>query len=300
MGPSAPFLKLCGAVAVLAISAPSLTAQEQSLAIDINTVFPPQPTEAHAASVQSLAASVESLLDQPTTDDFVFGADGIVSSADHLPVQDNLTNLIGYAKPELDLPGIASAAPDKGIANVAECGPSPFSVDQIQQMVTEAAERHDVDISLAIAIAYAESRFDQQRNSPAGARGPMQLMPDTAERFGVTDACDAATNIDGGVRYLAWLTEKFGNPLLVAAAYNAGEGRVMEYGGVPPIFETVNYLATVVNYQMGIEIEPAGKATPTVAPGSPATDPAPLSSAPIGGIIQATKPGEFVAGVMEF
>jgi hypothetical protein len=128
----------------------------------------------------------------------------------------------------------------------------------------------------------------------------MQLMPGTADRFGVTDPCDAATNIDGGVRYLAWLTEKFGNPLLVAAAYNAGEGRVVEYGGVPPIFETVNYLATVVNYQMGIEIEPSGKATPAVAPGSPATDPAPLSSAPIGGIIQATKPGEFVAGVMEF
>lgn len=293
MGPSAPFLKLCGAVAALAISAPSLTAQEQSLAIDIDTFFPPQPTETHAASVQSL-------LDQPTTDDFAFGADGIVSSADHLPVQDNFSNLIGYAKPELALPGITSAAPDKGIANVVECGPSPFSVDQIQQMVTEAAERHDVDISLAIAIAYAESRFDQQRNSPAGARGPMQLMPDTAERLGVTDACDAATNIDGGVRYLAWLTEKFGNPLLVAAAYNAGEGRVMEYGGVPPIFETVNYLATVVNYQMGIEIEPAGKATPTVASTGPTSSAAPLSTAPIGGIIQATKPGEFVAGVMEF
>ena len=293
MGPSAPFLKLCGAVAALAFSVPCVAAQEQSLAIDIAAFFPPQQTEAHPSSVQSL-------LDQPTTDDFVFGADGVVSSADHLPVQDNFANLIGYDKLALALPEIASDAPDKGISNVAECGPSPFSVDQIQQMVTEAAERHDVDISLATAIAYAESRFDRQRNSPAGARGPMQLMPDTAERFGVTDACDAVTNIDGGVRYLAWLTEKFGNPLLVAAAYNAGEGRVMEYGGVPPIFETVNYLATVVNYQMGIEIEPAGKATPTAVSAGPTSGAAPLSTAPIGGIIQATKPGEFVAGVMEF
>lgn len=290
---SSPLLKFCGTFATLTAIVPSPSAQGQPLSIDIDTFFPPQQTELDATALLTLSS-------QPAADDFVFGADGVVLSVDEAPVRENFANEIGYGKPIQASPELSIDLPDPGSSNVAECGPSPFTVDQIQQMVTEAAERHNVDISLAVAIAHTESRFDRQRNSPAGARGPMQLMPDTAERFGVSDACDAATNIDGGVRYLAWLTAKFGNPLLVAAAYNTGEGRVMEYGGVPPIFETVDYLATVVNYQMGIEIEPSGKTTPAVAPGSPASGPAPISSAPIGGIIQATKPGEFVAGVMEF
>ena len=290
---SAPPLKFCGAVAALAAIAPCSSAYGQPLAIDIYSFFPPQSTQLDAVPVPTISG-------QPATDDFVFGADGVVSSVYQPPVLENFANEIGYEKPIQSPSNLPGDIPKTGISNVDECGPSPFSVDQIQQMVTEAAERHNVDISLAVAIAYAESRFDQKRNSPAGARGPMQLMPGTADRFGVTDPCDAATNIDGGVRYLAWLTEKFGNPLLVAAAYNAGEGQVMEYGGVPPIFETVNYVATVVNYQMGIEIEPAGEATPAVASAGPRSGAVPLSTAPIGGIIQATKPGEFVAGVMEF
>lgn len=290
MGPTVPFVKLCGAVVALVVSAPSLAAQEQPLAIDINSFFPPLPADAHVSSTRSI-------LDQAVADDFVLGIDGVVSSANHVPVPTISTNLLGNSKRTPAMPESPDLIPDQVISNVPECGPSPFSVDQIQQMVTEAAERYDVDISLAIAIAYAESRFDRQRNSPAGARGPMQLMPATAERFGVTDACDAATNIDGGVRYLAWLTEQFGNPLLVAAAYNAGEGRVMEYGGVPPLFETVNYLATVLNHQMGIELAPTGKAAAAVAPPSGAAS---RPAAPVSGIIQTTKPGEFVAGVMEF
>lgn len=290
---SAPPLKFCGAVVAFAAIASYSSTHGQPLAIDINSFFPPKSTGLNSASAPTVSG-------QPAVDDFVFGADGVASSVDQSPVLENFTNQIGYYEPIKRSPELSVDLPDQGTSNVAECGPSPFTVDQIQQMVTEAAERHNVDISLAVAIAHAESRFDRQRNSPAGARGPMQLMPGTADRFGVTDPCDAATNIDGGVRYLAWLTEKFGNPLLVAAAYNAGEGRVVEYGGVPPIFETLNYLATVVNYQMGIEIEPGSKTTPAAAPGSPASGPAPPSSAPIGGIIQATKPGEFVAGVMEF
>lgn len=290
---SAPPLKFCGAVAALAAIAPCSSVHGQPLAIDIKSFFPPQSTQLDAVPVPIISG-------QPAADDFAFGADGVVSSVDQPPVLESLANEIGYDKPIQPPSELSEALPKTGISNVDECGPSPFSVDQIQQMVTEAAERHNVDISLAVGIAYAESRFDQERNSPAGARGPMQLMPGTADRFGVTDPCDAATNIDGGVRYLAWLTEKFGNPLLVAAAYNAGEGQVMEYGGVPPIFETVNYVATVVNYQMGIEIEPAGEATPAVASAGPRSGAVPLSTAPIGGIIQATKPGEFVAGVMEF
>ena len=75
----------------------------------------------------------------------------------------------------------------------------------------------------------------------------MQLMPETADRFGVSNVCDPAQNIDAGVRYLRELGEEFLNPLLIAAAYNAGEGRVREYAGIPPFKETVRYVAEVVN-----------------------------------------------------
>ena len=77
--------------------------------------------------------------------------------------------------------------------------------------------------TLAVAVAMAESRLDRLRNSPKGARGPMQLIPETAARFGVTDICDPEENIDAGVRYLRELSGEFRNPLLIAAAYNAGE-----------------------------------------------------------------------------
>jgi hypothetical protein len=138
-------------------------------------------------------------------------------------------------------------------AGVPDCGPSPATPAEITRLVIEAAQRHDVDAEFAIAVVTAESRLDRLRNSPKGARGPMQLMLATAERFGVTDVCDPEENIDGGVRYLRELTDEFHNPLLVAAAYNAGEGRVREHGGIPPFKETLRYVAEVLNIQMGLE-----------------------------------------------
>jgi soluble lytic murein transglycosylase-like protein len=134
-----------------------------------------------------------------------------------------------------------------------ECGPSSATPEEITRLVIEAARRHRVDVCFALAVVTAESRLDRLRNSPKGARGPMQLMPATAERFGVSDICDPAENIDGGVRYLRELVDEFRNPLLVAAAYNAGEGRVRQHGGIPPFQETVGYVAEVLNIQMGLE-----------------------------------------------
>ncbi len=86
----------------------------------------------------------------------------------------------------------------------------------------------------------------------------MQLIPETAARFGVQDICDPAQNIEGGMKYLRFLLDEFQNPLLVAAAYNSGEGRIYEYGGVPPFQETVGYVAKVVNFQLGLPM-PTGK-----------------------------------------
>lgn len=104
---------------------------------------------------------------------------------------------------------------------IAKCGVSPFSVAQIKELVTATAQEYGVDTRFALAIVEVESHFDRNRNSHAGARGPMQLMPATAQRFGVQDICDPQQNITGGITYLKWLLDTFQNPLYAAAAYNA-------------------------------------------------------------------------------
>jgi soluble lytic murein transglycosylase-like protein len=101
---------------------------------------------------------------------------------------------------------------------------------------------------LVFGIIRQESAFDPNAQSWAGARGLMQLMPATARRFGLgaEEIHDPAKNLDAGARYLAWLLERFGGDLLRAlAAYNAGEGTVERYGGVPPFRETRDYLRRI-------------------------------------------------------
>ena len=112
--------------------------------------------------------------------------------------------------------------------------------------VAAAAALHGVDEALVRAIRHAESAFNPNAISRAGAQGLMQLIPATASRFGVTDPFTPAQNIDGGVSYLAWLTKRFdGDMTKVAAGYNAGEGAVDKYGGVPPYDETQRYVERV-------------------------------------------------------
>lgn len=175
-----------------------------------------------------------------------------------------------------------------------ECGPSPATPAEITRLVIEAAQRHNVDVGLAVAVVTAESRLDRIRNSPKGARGPMQLMPETAERFGVSDICDPEANIDGGVRYLRELNNEFRNPLLVAAAYNAGEGRVRQHSGIPPFKETLGYVAEVLNIQLGLK-----------ANGSPARERQSSSDDPqqpshVSGVITAAERRQWIGGVMHF
>lgn len=112
--------------------------------------------------------------------------------------------------------------------------------------VAAAAALHGVDAALIRAIMHAESAYNPNAVSRAGAQGLMQLIPATAARFGVSDPFAPAQNIDGGVSYLAWLTKRFDGDLTkVAAGYNAGEGAVDRYGGVPPYDETQRYVERV-------------------------------------------------------
>lgn len=105
----------------------------------------------------------------------------------------------------------------------------------------------NVSPALVLAVISVESAGRADAVSSAGAQGLMQLMPDTAARFGVSDSFDPGDNIKGGVAYLSWLLNHFGNdPLLVLAGYNAGEGNVMRHEGVPPFAETRAYVPKVL------------------------------------------------------
>jgi soluble lytic murein transglycosylase-like protein len=104
-----------------------------------------------------------------------------------------------------------------------------------------------VSPALALAVIWTESAGRADASSSAGAQGLMQLMPATAARFGVSDSFEPAANIAGGVKYLDWLMKEFeGDPLMVLAAYNAGEGAVRKHKGVPPYAETRDYVPKVL------------------------------------------------------
>lgn len=115
------------------------------------------------------------------------------------------------------------------------------------QHIFKYAKEYQIDPYLIKAIIQIESSFNQRAVSPKGAQGLMQLMPATAERFGVNDSFSSNQNIKGGVKYLRWLMNKFNNQThLVLAAYNAGENNVIKYKGIPPFEETINYVKKVV------------------------------------------------------
>jgi soluble lytic murein transglycosylase-like protein len=126
-------------------------------------------------------------------------------------------------------------------------------------LIREIAERYNVEYALVKAVIKAESDFDRLAVSSKGALGLMQLMPRTAALHRVRDVFLPRDNIDGGVRHLRMLLDRYGGNLVLAiAAYNAGTQRVEEAGGVPPIAETHEYLARVLRYRVAYMREGAG------------------------------------------
>jgi hypothetical protein len=125
----------------------------------------------------------------------------------------------------------------------------PLFKTKFDQLIDEAARHFDVDAGLVSAVIKAESDYNPREVSNKGARGLMQLMPSTAERFGVTNSFDPAANIYAGTRYLRWLLQTFDNNAdLAVAAYNAGEGNVWKYNGVPPFRETLTYIKRIAKH----------------------------------------------------
>lgn len=149
-----------------------------------------------------------------------------------------------------------------------------LNLDAYTAEIATAASTHGVDEALVRAIIHAESAFNPNAVSRVGAQGLMQLMPATATRFGVTDAFEPGQNISGGTQYLAWLSNRFSGDLRkIAAGYNAGEGAVDRYDGVPPYQETQLFVERVGILRERYQKELAGR---EAAPG-PATAAAAVS-----------------------
>lgn len=121
--------------------------------------------------------------------------------------------------------------------------PSP---GELEPLIHEVSQRHNLPASLIKAVIRVESNFNAAATSPKGAQGLMQLMPATADELQVVNPYDAAENVSGGTRYLKMLLEKFNYRLpLALAAYNAGPKRVDQHQAVPPIRETKNFVRDV-------------------------------------------------------
>ena len=146
--------------------------------------------------------------------------------------------------------------------------------DAIVRFVNLVAPEYKLAPHLVLAIIATESNFDAAAISPKNAQGLMQLIPGTAQRFGVRNLLDPVQNIRGGMAYLRWLMAYFeGDVRLVAAAYNAGEGAVEQYLGVPPYAETRMYVYKVmvasggqVTYPFDANVVKASSLLPAIRP----------------------------------
>lgn len=128
--------------------------------------------------------------------------------------------------------------------------------EQMALIISEAAERYGVDERIVIAVARRESDFRRNLVSNTGARGVMQLMPETASDLGVRDCFNVRQNIFGGAKYLRQLQDMFDGDLdLMLAAYNAGPGAVLKYRGIPPYDETCAYVESIRRDLMESEAE---------------------------------------------
>jgi soluble lytic murein transglycosylase-like protein len=153
------------------------------------------------------------------------------------------TLIVRFAPDEVPYP-----EPPDPAATTAGQGPAMASLANAEpygEIIDRFAAQHHVDARLVRAMISVESAYQERARSPKGAMGLMQLMPDTARRFNVTDPYNPQANIEGGIRYLRTLLDRFPERLALAA-YNAGEAAVERFRGVPPYAETREYVTRVL------------------------------------------------------
>ena len=149
---------------------------------------------------------------------------------------------------------VVRVAPDvKGAGKLAAQKNSPVFREEAStydRLIRRYADEYGVEFALVKAIMTVESAFNPYAVSNKGARGLMQMMPSTAARYGVTDIYNPVENVRAAAQHLKFLFDTFGNkPILVIAAYNAGENAVKQHRGIPPYEETQNYVKKVLSYQ---------------------------------------------------
>lgn len=160
--------------------------------------------------------------------------------------------------------GAIGSGPALHVASSASAVPS-LGADVLHQLVQETAHKHNVDPNLVSAVISTESNWNTSAISRKGAQGLMQLVPETAQHFGVYNPFDPAQNVDAGVRYLSMLLDRYNGDLPKAlAAYNAGPRAVDRWGGVPDFRETREYVRKVTNsyFQPGSEHKSSWRAAP--------------------------------------
>ncbi len=157
----------------------------------------------------------------------------------------NLANFTGYLSPALAPIVTAATQPETIPSDIPKSGDC-----DLDWIIFRAGARQAVDPRLIHAVIKQESQYKSEAVSQVGARGLMQLMPATAKRFHCDDVSDRTCNIEAGTKYLGWLLKRFGGDVKLAlAAYNAGEGSVDKYQGIPPYNETQKYVSKIVgNY----------------------------------------------------
>ena len=153
------------------------------------------------------------------------------------------SNLTGLLFSRVMAPDVI-AKPDTTVRIPADM---PTSGDpELDRIIFEAGEKEGIDPRFIHAVIWQESKYKVDARSHVGAQGLMQLMPATAKRFGCHDPNDPVDNINAGTKYLSWLLKRFaGNVELALAGYNAGEGSVDKYDGIPPYNETQNYVKII-------------------------------------------------------
>ena len=166
------------------------------------------------------------------------------------------SNLTGLLFSRVMAP-VVIASPDNTLRIPADI---PTSGDpKLDRIIYEAGEKEGVDPRFIHAVIWQESKYKVDARSHAGAQGLMQLMPATAKRFGCEHPDDPAENITAGTKYLSWLLKRFaGNVELALAGYNAGEGSVDKYDGIPPYNETQNYVK-IISQRYGKMYHPVPK-----------------------------------------